>query len=132
MKTFSLLLFRYFGIQSVLQMLTRRLLQQLPLPSRSMGLVQGRWFTSAGDKPAFTTSGERHIYEKLERELKPTKLAVTDSSGGCGSMYVVEVEAESFRGLTRVKQTQLVNGLLKDEIKDMHGMRVLCSVPPSK
>ncbi|KAJ2690066.1 hypothetical protein IWW39_001032 [Coemansia spiralis] len=74
------------------------------------------------------TAGERHIFDKL-RELTPTKLAVTDSSGGCGSMYVVEIEAECFRGLTRVKQTKLVNALLKEELKEMHGMRVICSVP---
>ncbi|KAJ2410107.1 hypothetical protein GGI10_004583 [Coemansia sp. RSA 2530] len=69
------------------------------------------------------TAGERHIFDKL-RELTPTKLAVADSSGGCGSMYVVEIEAECFRGLTRVKQTKLVNALLKEELKEMHGMRV--------
>ncbi|KAJ2003263.1 hypothetical protein H4R26_003159 [Coemansia thaxteri] len=70
-----------------------------------------------------STAGEQRIYDKLQRELGPTKLAVTDSSGGCGSMYVVEIEAECFRGLSRVKQTKLVNALLKEEIRDMHGMR---------
>ncbi|KAJ2821549.1 hypothetical protein IWW50_004595 [Coemansia erecta] len=78
------------------------------------------------------TSGEQHIYDKLYGELRPTKLSVTDSSGGCGSMYVVEIEAECFRGLNRVKQTKMVNSLLKSELKDMHGMRVLCTVPPEK
>ncbi|KAI7823922.1 bola protein [Kickxella alabastrina] len=81
------------------------------------------------DKPPFETSGEQHIYEKLHRELKPTKLTVKDSSGGCGSMYVVEIEAECFRGKNRVNQTKMVNGLLKEELKEMHGLRVLCSVP---
>ncbi|KAJ2094833.1 hypothetical protein IW146_010624, partial [Coemansia sp. RSA 922] len=75
------------------------------------------------------TTGERHIFDRLRQELVPTKLAVTDSSGGCGSMYVVEIEAECFRGLTRVKQTKLVNALLKEELKEMHGMRVICTVP---
>ncbi|KAJ2844557.1 hypothetical protein IWW36_005139 [Coemansia brasiliensis] len=75
------------------------------------------------------TDGEQQIYNKLSQELQPTKLTVSDASGGCGSMYVVEIEAECFRGLTRVKQTKMVNNLLKEEIKDMHGMRVLCSVP---
>ncbi|KAJ2232418.1 hypothetical protein IWW45_004983 [Coemansia sp. RSA 485] len=80
-------------------------------------------------QPSFGTNGEKHIYEKLHRELSPTKLTVTDSSGGCGSMYVVEIEAECFRGKSRVGQTKMVNSLLKEELKDMHGMRVLCSVP---
>ncbi|KAJ1928033.1 hypothetical protein EC988_010192, partial [Linderina pennispora] len=80
----------------------------------------------------FGTDGEKHIFHKLNAGLSPTKLAVTDSSGGCGSMYVVEIEAECFRGLNRVKQTKMVNALLKDELKEMHGMRVLCSVPPKE
>ncbi|KAJ1963341.1 hypothetical protein GGI12_002109 [Dipsacomyces acuminosporus] len=80
--------------------------------------------------PAFATDGEKHIYNKLMDGLKPSKLSVTDSSGGCGSMYVVEIEAECFRGINRVKQTKMVNSLLKDELKEMHGMRVLCTVPP--
>ncbi|KAJ2799775.1 hypothetical protein H4R20_004302 [Coemansia guatemalensis] len=83
------------------------------------------------DAPRSATDGERHIYNKLLQGLSPTKLAVTDSSGGCGSMYVVEVEAECFRNISRVKQTMMVNRLLKDELKEMHGMRVLCSVPPA-
>ncbi|KAJ2910133.1 hypothetical protein GGI21_001181 [Coemansia aciculifera] len=77
------------------------------------------------------TAGERLLFDKLQGGLSPSKLAVTDSSGGCGSMYVVEIEAERFRGLTRVKQTQLVNALLKEELKEMHGMRVICTVPSS-
>ncbi|KAJ1729715.1 hypothetical protein LPJ61_003390 [Coemansia biformis] len=82
--------------------------------------------------PPAAANGEEHIRRKLQQALQPARLAVTDTSGGCGSMYVVEIEAECFRGLSRVKQTKLVNGLLKDELKAMHGMRVLCSVPPEK
>ncbi|KAJ2697872.1 hypothetical protein H4R19_005632 [Coemansia spiralis] len=84
------------------------------------------------DGPPPATSGEDRIRGKLQQALSPTKLTVTDTSGGCGSMYAVEIEAECFRGLSRVKQTKMVNGLLKDEIAGMHGMRVLCSVPPDK
>ncbi|KAJ2162695.1 hypothetical protein GGF46_000420 [Coemansia sp. RSA 552] len=80
-------------------------------------------------KPSLT-EGEQHIYDKLHQALNPTKLSVADTSGGCGSMYVVDIQAECFRGLSRVKQTQKVNGLLKEELKNMHGMRVLCSIPP--
>ncbi|KAJ1872841.1 hypothetical protein LPJ55_002736 [Coemansia sp. RSA 990] len=90
-----------------------------------------RRLLSAAPSPRMT-GGEQQIYTKLSRELRPTKLTVSDASGGCGSMYVVEIEAECFRGLTRVKQTKMVNNLLKEEIKDMHGMRVLCSVPPEQ
>ncbi|KAJ1819650.1 hypothetical protein LPJ75_001139 [Coemansia sp. RSA 2598] len=82
------------------------------------------------EQPSLGTDGEKHIFDKLQRELSPTKLTVKDASGGCGSMYVVEIEAECFRGKSRVNQTKMVNSLLKQELKDMHGMRVLCTVPP--
>jgi len=44
---------------------------------------------------------------------------VNDVSGGCGSMFNLEVEAEQFRGLSLVKQHKLVTGILKKEIVDM-------------
>ncbi|KAJ2772269.1 hypothetical protein IWQ57_001836 [Coemansia nantahalensis] len=103
-----------------------RLVRAAPRPQLAGGAL--RRFRS--DAPPAATSGEEHIRNKLQQALRPTKLAVTDTSGGCGSMYVVEIEAECFRGLSRVKQTKMVNGLLKGEIAGMHGMRVLCSVPP--
>ena len=49
-------------------------------------------------------------------------------TGGCGSFYAISVEHESFKGLTMIKQHRLVNDLLKDDIKDMHGLQV--SPPP--
>ncbi|KAJ2742518.1 hypothetical protein GGI20_004429 [Coemansia sp. BCRC 34301] len=108
-------------------MLARRL---LPRQATGMGcllLPLRRMLTTSDGLGG--TSGERLIFDKLQSGLTPSKLAVTDSSGGCGSMYVVEIEAECFRGLTRVNQTKLVNALLKDELKEMHGMRVICTVP---
>ncbi|KAJ2776551.1 hypothetical protein H4R18_005613 [Coemansia javaensis] len=76
-------------------------------------------------------AGEDQIRAKLQQALRPTRLTVTDTSGGCGSMYAIEIEAECFRGHSRVKQTQMVNALLREELKTMHGMRVLCTVPPA-
>ncbi|KAJ1946237.1 hypothetical protein FBU59_002079 [Linderina macrospora] len=108
----------------------RPTLARLAQPSRAFAAAARRFY--AAPPASFGTDGEKHIFHKLNAELGPTKLTVTDSSGGCGSMYVVEIEAECFRGLNRVKQTKIVNALLKDELKEMHGMRVLCSVPPKE
>ena len=44
--------------------------------------------------------------------------------GGCGSFYAIQVEHESFRGLNTIKQHRLVNQILGDEIKGMHGLQV--------
>ncbi|KAJ1903636.1 hypothetical protein LPJ81_002952 [Coemansia sp. IMI 209127] len=103
------------------------ILQRLRRPATS---ILGLCRRGVADKATQGTAGEQQLYDKLASELRPTRLAVTDSSGGCGSMYVVEIEAEQFRELSRVKQTKLVTSLLKQEIQAMHGIRVLCSIPP--
>ncbi|KAG0047240.1 hypothetical protein BGZ83_007670 [Gryganskiella cystojenkinii] len=74
--------------------------------------------------PASLNDGEKHLYGKLFEKFQPTKLVVEDISGGCGSMYQVEVVSEAFKGLNMVKQHRLVNETLKEEIKAMHGIRL--------
>ncbi|KAG0206826.1 hypothetical protein BGX28_001811 [Mortierella sp. GBA30] len=74
--------------------------------------------------PASLNEGEKHLYSKLFEKFQPTKLIVEDISGGCGSMYQVEVVSSSFKDLSMVKQHRLVNETLKEEIKGMHGIRL--------
>lgn len=49
---------------------------------------------------------------------------VQDISGGCGSMYALEIESPKFKGLTVIKQHKLVNSVLADEIKSWHGLQL--------
>lgn len=58
-------------------------------------------------------------------------VSVVDISGGCGAMYEIVVESNEFKGLSRVKQHQLITDTLKTEIKDMHGLRIHTSIPDS-
>jgi stress-induced morphogen len=44
--------------------------------------------------------------------------------GGCGSMYAIDIASASFEGKSIVKQHRLINDLLKEEIKGMHGLQV--------
>lgn len=44
-------------------------------------------------------------------------------SGGCGTMYAIEVTAADFDGKTKIKQHQLVTKLLSDDVKQWHGAR---------
>ncbi|KAF9434572.1 hypothetical protein BGZ76_007780 [Entomortierella beljakovae] len=74
--------------------------------------------------PASLNEGEKHLYSKLFEKFQPTKLVVEDISGGCGSMYQVEVVSSAFKDLNMVKQHRLVNETLKEEIKGMHGIRL--------
>jgi stress-induced morphogen len=49
---------------------------------------------------------------------------VQDISGGCGSMYALEIESPKFKGLTVIKQHKLVNSILAEEIKGWHGVQL--------
>ncbi|BGP55632.1 hypothetical protein JCM8202_004893 [Rhodotorula sphaerocarpa] len=75
------------------------------------------------------TDGEQQLHSKLLEKLPGAKVAVQDVSGGCGSFYAISVEHESFKGLTMIKQHRLVNDLLKDDIKGMHGLQLKTRAP---
>jgi stress-induced morphogen len=63
-----------------------------------------------------------------QRFPKSKLIEVTDISGGCGSMYAIYVETSEFKNLRTVKQHQLVNEVLKQQIKSMHGLRIQTAV----
>jgi stress-induced morphogen len=45
-------------------------------------------------------------------------------SGGCGSMYAIEIASPKFKGIPMVKQHRLVNEVIAEEIKTWHGVRL--------
>lgn len=61
--------------------------------------------------------------------LQAKNISVVDISGGCGAMYEIIVESKEFKGISRVKQHQLITNTLRNEIKDMHGLRIHTSIP---
>ncbi len=54
---------------------------------------------------------------------------VQDISGGCGSMYALDIVSEQFKGLPIIKQHRLVNKVLGDEIKKWHGVQLKTKAP---
>lgn len=56
-------------------------------------------------------------------------IKVEDISGGCGAMYEIYVESNDFKGLSIVKQHQAVCDVLKEQIKQFHGVRIHTKVP---
>jgi len=44
-------------------------------------------------------------------------------------MFDINVVAPEFKGLNTVKQHRIINEVLKEEIKDMHGLRIHTSIP---
>ncbi|CAI5438638.1 unnamed protein product [Caenorhabditis angaria] len=71
------------------------------------------------------SAAEKLMSELLEKGIGGcTKVKVHDVSNGCGSMFDVTVEATSFTGKSKVAQHKLVTGILRDQIKDMHGLTI--------
>jgi stress-induced morphogen len=79
--------------------------------------------------PDHLNDKEKQIFEMLNTELGPVKLEVQDISGGCGSMYGIEVVSERFRGLSMLRQQRLVNEVLGEEIKGWHGVQLRTRAP---
>ncbi|KTB23784.1 Altered inheritance of mitochondria protein 1 [Nakaseomyces glabratus] len=70
------------------------------------------------------TEEEKRIYEKLSKAFNTTDLRVQDVSGGCGSMYAIDVTSDKFNTLTTIKQHQMVNEVLKEDIPKWHGLQL--------
>jgi len=62
--------------------------------------------------------------DKLLRSspLKPTHIDVKDTSGGCGAFFEIFVESSEFNGKTLIQQHQMVNEVLKNELRQIHGV----------
>ncbi|CAN0312125.1 unnamed protein product, partial [Ectocarpus sp. 8 AP-2014] len=63
-------------------------------------------------------------------KIEASKAVVHDISGGCGSMYKIEVESPLFRGKGLVAQHRMVKAALATEIADMHGLTLLTRPSP--
>ncbi|KAI1312076.1 bola-like protein [Xylaria venustula] len=81
------------------------------------------------EKPDYLNDAESAIWDKLTAEFSPTELMVQDISGGCGSMYGIEIASEKFRGANMLKQQRMVNAVLGDEMKSWHGVQLRTRIP---
>lgn len=75
-------------------------------------------------------SSEASLRDTLTKALEATTVSVEDVSGGCGAMFKIFVESPKFKGLSTVKQHRLVNDVLKEEIKEMHGLTIFTRPSP--
>jgi stress-induced morphogen len=66
------------------------------------------------------------VKEKLQRSaLSPSSVTVEDISGGCGSFFKVTVVSKEFEGKSLLQQHRLVNDILADEIRQLHGVTIV-------
>ncbi|XP_025202713.1 bolA-like protein 3 [Melanaphis sacchari] len=81
-------------------------------------------------KVATLKGGENILYSSLQKKFPQAKeIKIKDISGGCGAIFEVFISTTEFKGLSIVKQHQLINEVLKDQIKSMHGIRIHTEIP---
>ncbi|BGP16412.1 hypothetical protein JCM10213_004032 [Rhodosporidiobolus nylandii] len=103
---------------------TAHSLRAAPVPLRLAAPSLTRSIAASAPRFSDLSDGEQLLKDKLEEKLKGAKVEVQDVSGGCGSFYAISIAHESFKGLSTIKQHRVVNELLKDEIKGMHGLQL--------
>eukprot|EP00798_Chlamydomonas_sp_ICE-L_P027210 gene27210-2456_t len=98
-------------------------------------IASGMWSPAFRSRALSAVSGqteiEKAVTEKLTGALQPIDVSVQDKSGGCGAMFEINITAEAFKGLSTVKQHQLVHKLLSVEIASWHGLSLKTKPPPS-
>ena len=85
--------------------------------------------SSALQKPDYLDAAESQIWDRLVAKLSPTELVVRDVSGGCGSMYAIEVASANFAGKNMLQQQRMVNGVLSDLMGGWHGVQLRTRAP---
>ncbi|KAK4079126.1 hypothetical protein Trihar35433_231 [Trichoderma harzianum] len=84
------------------------------------------------EQEADMSPAEASIAAILAEKLNPTSLLVQDISGGCGSMYAIDITSPVFKGLNMLKQQRMVNAALGDLVKEWHGVQIRTRVPPDE
>lgn len=73
----------------------------------------------------YQTSAQE-IQDLLKKRFETAKhIQVEDKSGGCGAMFEIFIESPEFKKLSTPKQHKIVYDTLKDQIKVIHGLRVI-------
>ncbi|KAF5129927.1 BolA-like protein 3 [Metarhizium anisopliae] len=108
---------------------SRRLLllppQPTPSPStRPRFRFSSSTATAASQEQPSMTPAESAIADLLRAKLQPTELLVRDVSGGCGSMYAIDIASPAFKGATMLKQQRMVNAALGDVMRAWHGVQL--------
>lgn len=67
------------------------------------------------------TAAEIEKKLRASSRLEPAEVHVQDTSSGCGSFFQIKVVSPVFQGKPLIQQHRLVNEVLRDEIKEIHG-----------
>ncbi|OAA53224.1 BolA protein [Cordyceps fumosorosea ARSEF 2679] len=104
-------------------------LRSSPPPPRLLRLYSSSTPAAAEAETPSMTDAEAAIARLLVDALSPSALLVQDVSGGCGSMYAIDIAAEAFRGQSVLRQQRMVNAALGELVRTWHGVQIRTSVP---
>ncbi|KAH6810103.1 BolA-like family protein [Perilla frutescens var. frutescens] len=75
---------------------------------------------------------KEQVESTLKSKLNPHHLDVTDTSGGCGASYSIEVVSEQFEGKRLLERHRLVNAALAEEMKHIHALSITKALTPDQ
>lgn len=87
--------------------------------------LKDKMFTFGKRFMAQPSLAENNLINKLRLKFpEASVIEVKDISGGCGDMFDVYVSSLEFKDKTLLEQHTMINQILKDEIKNMHGIQI--------
>ncbi|KAJ4964788.1 hypothetical protein NE237_016637 [Protea cynaroides] len=67
---------------------------------------------------------KEEVQASLTSKLNPSHLEVTDTSGGCGASFEIEIVSEQFEGKRLLERHRMVNTALTEEMKHIHALSI--------
>jgi stress-induced morphogen len=61
--------------------------------------------------------------------LSPTKVEVTDISGGCGASFAITVVSPKFANVRLLERHRMIHAVLGDEMTRIHALQLKCYTP---
>ncbi|GMH39244.1 hypothetical protein BSKO_07142 [Bryopsis sp. KO-2023] len=90
----------------------------------------GRSGVSQGIRLCSATAQELEITGKIRSGIEGCKsVEVKDTSGGCGTMFTIDIVSDQFSNKSTVQQHQLVAKILKEDIPKWHGFTLNTKAP---
>ncbi|XP_042518528.1 protein BOLA2 [Macadamia integrifolia] len=75
---------------------------------------------------------KEEVEATLTSKLKPSHIEVTDTSGGCGASFEIEIVSEQFEGKRLLERHRMVNTALAEEMKNIHALSIKKSLTPAQ
>ncbi|KAM0917227.1 hypothetical protein ACQ4PT_009658 [Festuca glaucescens] len=103
----------------------------LPLLRQNIQRVLGERKEAVAASPAMGVTKE-DVEAAVAAALSPTHLVVTDTSGGCGASYEIEVVSDKFEGKRLLERHRMVNTALAPHMAEIHAVSIKKALTPAQ